>query len=85
MKPNKEYFAHVLVVAFSLVMITLIYLAFANADRKQKAISDSIKYAIDKGVDPMAIKCAYAEDAPPLCIMYIANDKDDSSVSIIKK
>lgn len=85
MKPTNDYFAHILVVAGAAVMLGLIYFAFNMANNKNERIAQAIKYAIDKGVDPMSVKCAYTDDLAPLCVIYLSKDKDDVSSAIIKK
>lgn len=67
-----------------------IYYTFDNARLKDEQVASIMKYAVDKGVDPMAVRCAYDDRATPdtLCVIYTGQhrtSKDDISVPIIKK
>jgi len=54
-----------------------------------KALSEAVKFALDKGIEPLAVTCAYEMDKEPspLCIMYVnkVQFSHDISVDVIKK
>jgi hypothetical protein len=39
------------------------------------AMKSNIESAIVKGIDPVAVKCAYGKGSDPVCVVYAANKK----------
>jgi len=83
----------------SLIIIAgLFVLAFAAliawytiAHDENQLIAQNIKYAADKGIDPLAVRCAYAAEGKvdTICVLYITHNKSkdlgDISTPLIRK
>lgn len=76
--------------AFILSLIGLI--AWYNIEKEEsQLIAQNIKYAIDKGIDPLAVRCAYASGGKidTICVLYITHNKSkdlgDISTPLIRK
>jgi hypothetical protein len=68
------------VICATLVMITAISsIAYYNL-QKDRLMSANIENGIVKGVDPVAIKCAYDSNGT-MCVLYAATKHTDSPVS----
>lgn len=62
----------------SAIVITIGFLAFTAYNRNVKQdelFARNMEMAIGKGVDPIAVKCAYGEAKNEMCITYIMNHK----------
>ena len=53
-----------LVIMTALICLTYYY------DNQNKAIKSNIESAIVKGIDPVAVRCAYAKNNDNVCIAY---------------
>jgi hypothetical protein len=82
----------------SIVTIGLLLLGFVGiiawytlAHEENALIAQNIKYAADKGIDPLAVRCAYASagKVDTICVLYITHHKTkdlgDISTPIIRK
>ena len=64
---------------------------YTLAHEENILIAQNIKYAADKGIDPLAVRCAYAAEGKvdTICVLYIthnkAKDTGDITVPLIKK
>ena len=84
------HFMYILGIGITFILSMSVYYMFDNARIKDEQIASIMKYAVDKGVDPMAVRCAYDDRSTPdtLCVIYTGQhraSKDDISVPIIKK
>ena len=56
---------------------------------QQKALSEAVHFALEKGIEPLAVTCAYElkKDPSPLCVMYVNKTQhtNDISVQVTKK
>ena len=43
--------------------------------KKDEAIQSGINTAIEKGIDPIAVRCAYSSGEDKLCIVYAATHR----------
>lgn len=79
---NKENLAFI--VGFVLVAITAIVCATYYNYHKTESMKSNIESAIVKGIDPLAVRCAY-EHGDNVCIAYaISHGKMDPQVTIKK-
>jgi len=47
-------------------------------DKKVEIISADIQMAMSKGVDPLAVRCAYVSYSDSICLVYAAQNTHDS-------
>jgi uncharacterized PurR-regulated membrane protein YhhQ (DUF165 family) len=62
----------------SAIVITVIFFSLATYSRNVKQdelFAKNMEIAIGKGIDPIAVKCAYGEARNEICITYIMNHK----------
>jgi hypothetical protein len=43
--------------------------------KKDEAIQSGIQTAIEKGIDPLAVRCAYSNGEDKLCLVYAASNR----------
>jgi hypothetical protein len=56
--------AVVIICISTLVSVCIMY------DKKNTAISNAIEIAVQKGIDPVAVRCAFAAESDNICIVY---------------
>jgi len=62
------------IIGIVLVLITAIGCATYYNIKKDESLRSSIESAIVKGIDPMAVRCAYGH-SDPVCMVYAASLK----------
>lgn len=67
-------------ILFGIIALTLIGFAYlfsqSYIDNKRiEALQTSIEQASSKGIDPIAVRCAYAKADDNICIVYTATFK----------
>lgn len=70
----------VMIGGLSLVIAVAVYV-FGTAyvqTKKQEQMSNDIRMAAEKGIDPMAIRCAYAESSDTICLIYTSHKRNPS-------
>lgn len=50
---------------------------------KQSLMSEDVQMAIEKGIDPLTIRCAYADYKDSICLVYATNGK--SAVEVLRE
>lgn len=89
----KQQVSNSLIIIIGLFILSLIgiYSWYNIAHEENQLISQNIKYAADKGIDPLAVRCAYASEGKvdTICVLYITHNKTkdfgDISTPIIRK
>lgn len=62
------------IIAVTISIMTIAFgLTYYNIKRDE-AMKSNIESAIVKGIDPIAVKCAYGH-SDPVCVVYAANKK----------
>jgi hypothetical protein len=56
------------------VIALIVSVTFYNL-KKDEAIQSGIQSAIEKGIDPIAVRCAYSNSQDTLCMVYAASSK----------
>lgn len=69
---KSEIIAFIVAVTISMVSM-IIGVVYYNIQR-DTAMKSNIESAIVKGIDPIAVKCAYGS-SDPVCVVYAANRK----------
>ena len=87
---SKElHFLYVIVIGILLFFAMLVYSKHTETIETNRALSEAVKFALDKGIEPLAVTCAYEMDETPssLCVMYVnrVNGNNDISVQVTKK
>lgn len=87
---SKElHFLYVIVIGVLLFFAMLVYSKHTETIETNRALSEAVKFALDKGIEPLAVTCAYEMDETPssLCVMYVnrVNQNNDISVQVTKK
>jgi hypothetical protein len=62
------------IVAAMIAVISLIVGITYVTVKRDEAMKSNIESAIVKGIDPIAVKCAYGT-SDPVCVVYAANRK----------
>lgn len=60
-----------LILALAIVSFTFLYVS--SEENKLKSVN--IENAIEKGIDPMAVRCAYAKSDDRICLAYAITKK----------
>ena len=68
-----EFVATMIAVTISIITIVT-GITYYNVQR-DSAMKSNIESAIVKGIDPIAVKCAYGHGSDPVCVVYAANRK----------
>lgn len=75
----KEYFTvkteNLLIVSITLSLLSLIGSVTYHNSNSLKSMERNIESAIVKGIDPIAVKCAYENTSSNLCIAYTTSQK----------
>jgi hypothetical protein len=61
---------NVLTVSIALVILTMIASATFYHYSELKSLERNVESAIVKGIDPVAVRCAYAKQTDTICIAY---------------
>lgn len=81
----------IIVIGIFLLALVGIFAWYTLAHEENLQIAQNIKYAADKGIDPLAVRCAYAAEGKvdTICVLYITHnrtkDLGDISSPLIKK
>jgi hypothetical protein len=62
------------VIAATISIITLVVGVTYFHTQRDASMKSNIESAIVKGIDPIAVKCAYS-GSDPVCVVYAANKK----------
>ena len=73
------------IVSVTLVVMTAIgSIAYYNI-KDRELMAQNIENAIAKGIDPLAVRCSYAQGTDTVCVAYAASHGTSSFSSTIKK
>ena len=70
MSDNLVFFGSVVVVLLGIMGYSVIVDL-----KKLEAVKSAVEQATAKGIDPIAIRCAYATERDQICLVYAANLK----------
>ena len=60
-----------------LLLIILVIVAFWNYKINENSLmSQNIQAAMDKGIDPLSVRCTYAADTDNICLAYALKNHD---------
>lgn len=62
------------IVSIAIVAITYIISAGIVEHKKVLAMSQAVTEAADKGINPIAVRCAFAKSEDNICIVYAAKN-----------
>lgn len=52
---------------------------------QQEKFAESLKFAMDRGIDPMAVRCSYDDRNNSVCVAYAASGKKAESAPVVVK
>ncbi len=64
---------NVFIIAIALVTMVAVGAVAHDSYVQTKSIEKNIENAIVKGIDPLAVRCAYANRSDTICIVYASN------------
>lgn len=66
---------HVVAIISSIVIITVAAIAAVaySSQTRHQLMAKDIQTALDKGVNPIVIRCAYADEGDRICLVYAAS------------
>jgi len=64
---------HVFTVSVLIAIVTLIASITYYKHAEMQAIKSNVESAIVKGIDPVAVRCAYASERDVVCVAYAAS------------
>lgn len=83
------HFLYVITIGVLLFFGMIIYSQHTEKVETNRALSEAVKFALDKGIEPLAVTCAYEMDETPssLCVLYVnrISNGNDISVQVTKK
>lgn len=80
LKSNLNYNILTIMLAVSMVAITFIISHGTTELKKVVAMSEAVKEASNKGINPIATRCAFADPNDTICIVYAAKSQYLQSV-----
>lgn len=88
--PNKElHFLYVITIGILLFFGMLSYALYQQNQAKTAALKEAVHFALEKGIEPLAVTCAYdiGKEPSALCVMYVNKVQytNDISVEVTKK
>lgn len=88
-KDKELHYLYSIIVGFLLLAGMLVHSKHTESIETNKALSEAVKLALDKGIEPLAVTCAYELDETPssLCVMYVnrIGTNNEVTVPLIKK
>jgi hypothetical protein len=82
LKGNKMSEKTSLHIGLCLVVMTALSCVTYYYDNQNKAIKSNIESAIVKGIDPVAVRCAYSGERDNICLAYaLSHGKVDAPAS----
>lgn len=84
MDSKQLHFLYVITIGVLLFFAMVVYATHTEKVETNRALSEAVKFALDKGIEPLAVTCAYELDETPstLCVMYINRIKDSNDISV---
>lgn len=67
-----------------IVLLTMIVTVGVVYHSQDQSKSKDIQTAVDKGVNPLAIRCAYAPEHDRICLVYAATRVNERGVDLQK-
>lgn len=79
-KPKIEVDAHIrqntiLTVSLTLVLLVFMYSIVYYKTVDRKLMAENIEAAIAKSIDPLAVRCSYANSDDNICVAYAISNK----------
>lgn len=67
------------------VVISITIAVTAITQLKSQLMAKDVQSALEKGVNPIAVRCAYASENDRICLVYAATRSSDKSVEMVSK
>jgi hypothetical protein len=81
----------IMIIGIFILSVIGIFAWYTLKKDENQLIAQNIKYAADKGIDPLAVRCAYAAEGKidTICVLYITHNKSkdlgDITAPLIRK
>jgi hypothetical protein len=62
-------------IIFAITIVSITILFFASSVSKRIIMANNIDNAIEKGIDPITVRCAYAPATDNVCLAYAITHK----------
>lgn len=72
---------NVFIISIALAALTAICAIANDSYVTTKSIERNIESAIVKGIDPLAVRCAYAKGSDTICIVYSSHNSPSATSS----
>lgn len=82
---NKDlHYLYVITIGIILFFGMVIYSMDKERSAKNAALSEAVHFALEKGIEPLAVTCAYEINKEPstLCVMYVNKIKGSGDISV---
>ena len=71
---------NVFTISFLIAIVSLIGSVTFYQYNELKSVERNVESAIVKGIDPVAVRCAYASERDVVCVAYAASHNSQSSI-----
>jgi hypothetical protein len=71
---------NVFTISFLIAIVSLIGSVTFYKYNELKSVERNVESAIVKGIDPVAVRCAYASERDVVCVAYAASHNSQSSI-----
>lgn len=84
---NKSYLGYAILVSITLLLGLKLYNDHMEMTQKNTHLAESVKFALDKGIEPLAVTCAYeiSKEPTPICVIYVSKTKHEEIVVPVTK
>lgn len=79
------YSDNLFIICLSVVFFSLIVAISAYSINDRVLMSKNIQTAIERGINPLSVRCSYSKGDEPLCVAYAANSESSVVESISTK
>lgn len=73
-----------MIVAVVICFISVIASVSYFKVKEQENLSNSMALAMDKGIDPIAVRCSYAKTEDLVCVAYAASGKKAEAAPMLR-
>lgn len=68
------------VVVIVVCILSVVYVHVSTTQHKAELMAKDISTALSRGIDPITVRCAYAEPNDVICIVHTASRQGDTKV-----
>jgi len=83
MSDQKVYSITIILAATFLIIAAMASIGY-SAQTKNELMAKDVQTALEKGINPIVIRCAYAEEGDRICLVYAATRTPETRIDLIK-